>query len=312
MALLTVTIRPAVVQAQNAGLALLSTFGGRAAALGEAVTSDTALGAEGMWWNPSALAHVASNEIGLHNSKSVKFSTNMLTIVVPSKMIGTIGAFGYMVDYGSQEATDPYSGQTTGAINIRTYIAGASYATPVGKRVSVGLTYKLLTDRYSCSGACNGIVLSGSTTALDAGAQYVAPTSFPLTFGLSLRNIGPGLKVKDAPQADPLSKTVQFGASSQLPIKALADVNSSLEIFADVIRSEVYGGTGYGVGTALGFQKEYFLRAGYNKQSGLPGVPSLGLGMVFGAFSIDFSRQFDEFSQGLGEPPTFISLRARF
>lgn len=300
-------------QAQNAGLVLLRTFGARAAGLGEAVTADTALGAEGMWWNPSALAHITSSEVGLHNFKDFLNASNMLTAIVPSKVIGTVGAFAYAWDYGDQLSTDPNTGATTGTITIRSYLFGASYATPIGKRLSVGLTYKLILDRYTCSGACGGIVLSGSTTALDVGAQYVAPVTFPLAFGLSVRNIGPGLKIKDAPQADPLSKTVQFGATGRLPIQALADAKTSVELSADVFQSEAFGGAGYGMGAAVGFQDEYFLRAGYNyKPGGIGSAPSLGLGVNFGAFSIDFSRQFDQTSQGTGTAPTFLSLRARF
>lgn len=311
---LLVGVRPDVLaaQAQNGALVLTDAYGARAQGLGEAVSADTDLGAEGMWWNPAALARMKSSEIALHNTKSVFTANNMLTVVVPSKVIGTLGAYAYIVDLGELESTDP-NGGTNGVISNRNYVLGASYAAPVGKRLSVGLSYKLVMLRVTCGGFCENLsVLSGSVSALDGGAQYLLPTAFPITLGLSVRNIGPGLKIKDAPQADPLPRVIQFGASSRLPIKALTNANASIDVFADIINADAYNGTGYALGTAVGFQDEYFLRAGYRKQAMMSGEPSIGFGFKRGVVGIDFSRRFDSFSDGLGAPPTFITLRAQF
>lgn len=299
-------------QAGNGALMLIDAFGARAQGLGEAVSADTALGAEGMWWNPAALARMKSKEIGLHNTKSVFSSNNMLTVVIPSKVIGTLGAYAYIVDYGDSPSTDP-NGGTNGILSNRSYVFSGTYATPVGERLSLGLSYKLVMWRIACSGFCNSLnVLSGSVSALDGGAQYALPTRFPLTLGLSVRNIGPGLKIKDAPQADPLPRIVQFGVSSRLPIKSLTESNASVDISADIVNADAYNGIGYALGTAFGYQDEYFLRAGYRKHAMMSGEPTIGFGFKRGAFGLDFSRRFDSFSDGLGAPPTFVTLRAQF
>lgn len=301
-------------RAQDGGLFLLFPFGARAVAMGEAVSADTALGSEAVWWNAAALARIPQRELALHHSSTLIANSDMFTFVVPSRVIGTLAFSAYLVNYGDQQATDPFSGQPTGTITNLNYLLMASYGTPVGKRLSIGVSYKFLILRFACSGICgNTPVLSGQTSALDVGAQYTLPTPFPLSIGGSIRNIGPALQVKDKPQADGLPKIVQVGAMSRLPIPALRDAGASLDVSADVIhQTSTFGGTNFGVGAALGYRDAYFLRAGYKQQEGEQSGPSIGIGLQRGAFGLDLSRRFDRLSSTLGTPPTYITLRAAF
>ncbi|MCC6245260.1 MAG: PorV/PorQ family protein [Gemmatimonadaceae bacterium] len=299
--------------AQSGALFLLLPFGARAVGLGDAVTADTAMGAEGVWWNPGVLARARSKEIAFHHSQTFLANSEMLTVVVPSRVIGTLGVAGYFVDYGDQQATDP-NNNPTGVLRNRSYVVSASYATPVGKRLNVGLTYKWVALRFNdCSGACNGAtVAAGSSSALDLGAQYDLPTPSPITLGVSVRNLGPKLQVKDQPQADPLPRLLQIGLSGHVPVSSLAASGAALTVNADVISSPALDGLGFGVGSALSYRDQYFLRAGYKALSGDASGPSIGIGFQSGAFGFDFARRFDRNGALFGETPTYITLRAKF
>lgn len=309
----TALLGGAPAHAQGA-LFLLVPFGARAVALGEAVSADTALGVEGVWWNAAALAHMPAKEVSLHYSATVPNTNSMmLSLVLPSRVIGTLALAGYLVSYDKQFATDPLTGAEIGVISNSNALLAASYATPVGKRLAVGVTLKFLTARFACSGVCGEVpVLSGQTSALDVGAQYALPTSVPVSVGLSLRNIGPPLQIKDAEQADPLPRVIQFGVQTRVPVAALQQNETTLDLSADVKSSKALLGFNAGVGAALTYRAQYMLRFGYKQQSGEGGGPSIGIGLQRGAFGFEFSRRFDSLSAQFGETPTYFSLRGRF
>ena len=304
---------PRAVAAQNGGLFLLVPFGARAAGQGDAAVADTALGTEAMWWNAAALARLPKREIAIHHSQTVIASSDMLTFAVPSKVLGTLAASAYLVNYGDQQATDSQTGTPIGTITNRNYQLALSYATPVGSRFAAGLTYKFVMLRFQCSGICGAIpVISGSTSALDVGAQYVLPSTWPVTVAASVRNLGPALQVKDAEQADPLPRIIQIGARTRVPVRALTEAKASLDVSADLLRASALGGTAGGVGLSLGYREQAYFRAGYKIQQGQGAGPSVGVGLERGGFAVDIARRFDALSAQLGEPPTYVSIRARF
>ena len=300
-------------RAQNGGLFLLVPFGAHAVALGEAVVADSTLGTEAMWWNPAALARLGKKEVAVHHSQTFIATSDMLTFALPSRVLGTIAASAYLVNYGDQAATDPVNGTEIGTITNRNYQLALSYATPVGKRLSAGVTYKFIMLRFQCTGVCGNVpVISGSTSALDLGAQYVLPTSLPITIGASVRNIGPALQVKDTEQADPLPRIIQVGGKARVPLQSLNEAGASLDVTLDVQSAAALNGAAGGLGLILGYRDVAYLRAGYKLQPGDAKGPSIGLGFQRGGFALDLARRLDAASAQLGEPPTYISLRARF
>ncbi len=303
--------RPAA--AQNGGLYLLMPFGARAVGQGEAVAADTTLGSEGIWWNPAALARMTRQELALHHSATVVYETaDMLTYVRPSKVLGTLAASAYWVNYGNQDATD-INGQPVGKITNRNYQLAVAYATPMGKRLSAGLTYKFAMLRFQCSGTCGDQpVISGSTSALDVGAQYALPTATPISLGISVRNLGPALQMKDAEQADPLPRVVQMGVRVQVPSKALAARKTTLDVAADIVNAPALDGAAGGLGVTFAYDKQLFLRAGYRQQPGESKGPSLGFGFERPSFGVDLAQRYDAVSSQSGKSATYFTLRARF
>lgn len=300
-------------RAQPGALFLLVPFGAQSVGRGEAVVAHRALGTEAIWWNPAALARLDRREVAVHHGQSVVATTDMLAVAAPSRVLGTLAAGAYLVNYGDQQATDPVSGAPVGVITNRSYLLAMSYATPAGKRLNAGLTYKFLMLRFQCSGVCGQLpAISGSTSALDLGAQYLLPVRVPVTIGASVRNLGPALQVKDAEQADPLPRVVQAGVTAGLPIRALDAAGASMEVAADLQQSDALGGAAIGVGVVLAYRKELFLRTGYKVQSGDARGLAFGFGYQRGALAVDVARRLGGLSAQLGEPPTFVSLRARF
>lgn len=301
------------VHAQSGGLFLLVPFGARAVGQGEAVVADTTLGTEAMWWNAAALARLPKRELAVHHSQTVIAVSDMLTFAIPSKMLGTLAASAYLVNYGDQDATDPFNGTPIGTITNRNYQLALSYATPIGKRFNAGLTYKFVMLRFQCSGICGNVpVLSGQSSALDVGMQYALPSPLPVTFGAVIRNLGPALQVRDAAQADPLPRVIQVGARARIPVKALDEAKASLEVSADILSASALGGAAGGFGISLGYLDQAFLRAGYKVQQGQGRGPSIGFGFQRGGLGLDIARRFDALSAQLGDPPTYVSLRWRF
>jgi hypothetical protein len=285
------TSMAANARAQNGGLFLLVPFGAHAVALGEAVVADSTLGTEAMWWNPAALARLGKKEVAAHHSQTLIATSDMLTFALPSRVLGTIAASAYLVNYGDQAATDPVNGTEIGTITNRNYQLALSYATPVGKRLSAGVTYKFIMLRFQCTGICGNVpVISGSTSALDLGAQYVLPTSLPVT----------------------IPRIIQVGGKARVPMQSLNDAGASLDVTLDVQSAAALNGAAGGLGLILGYRDVAFLRAGYKLQPGDAKGPSIGLGFQRGEFALDLARRFDTASAQLGEPPTYISLRARF
>lgn len=304
---------PVSARAQSGALFLLVPFGAQAVGRGEAVMGHRALGTEAIWWNPAALARLEKREVAVHHGQSVVATTDMVAMAAPSKVLGTLAAGAYLVNYGDQQATDPVSGTPVGTITNRSYLLAMSYATPAGKRFNAGLTYKFLMLRFQCSGLCGQLpAISGSSSALDLGAQYLLPVRSPVTVGASVRNLGPALQVKDAEQADPLPRVVQAGITAEVPVQALSAAGASLEVAGDLQQSSALGGAAVGLGVVLGYRKELFLRGGYKAQSGDARGLSFGFGYQRGALAVDVARRLGGLSAQLGEPPTFVSLRARF
>ena len=130
------------VAAQTGALFLLVPFGARAVAVGEAVSADTTLGSEGLWWNAAALSRLPQREAAIHFSKTQLANSLMFAFAVPSRVFGTLAIGGYDVNYGDQQATDQFNGQPIGVISNHNSLLAVSYATPVGQRLGIGLSYK--------------------------------------------------------------------------------------------------------------------------------------------------------------------------
>jgi hypothetical protein len=312
--LLFMLVASGEVHAQSAGAAfLMLPVGARSVGSGEATAADT-LGIDGAWWNPASLAVIKRTELALNGSQSFEGTNAALGYARTSRALGTIAISASILDYGDQGVTDPVGGGDVGTISIRSSIAMVSYATPVGSRLRLGLSYKYARLAFTCSGLCGSTPqFVGASSALDVGAQYVVPTTLPFTVGAALRHIGPDFQVKDAEQADPLPRTWQVGASARMPSTVLARADATLDVMTDLLGSLAYRSMSARVGGVLTYRGKYALRAGYTLVEGERGGPSVGLGAYLSdGLVVDVARRFDGFSAQAGQAPTFVTLRFLF
>lgn len=293
---------------------LLQPLGAVAVGRGETTVADSTLGTESMWWNPAGLARMRKREFAVHYSQTL-FSNNLtLAYASPSSALGTIAVLGHMVDYGDIPTTEG-SGAETGISTNRYYVLIASYATPVGKRLSFGLSAKNIRKSFvQCSGCESN--QTGNTSAIDIGAQYILPAKFPVSLGASVRNLGPKLQTKDELQADPLPRVIQAGVQAKLPIAALETNKTVLQVMSDVFLSPAYTSPSIRFGGDLTYHELYSLRAGYKYLSatdGNEGGFTVGVGLKYNSLQVNLARRFDS-SPNSGEvgAPTYVSLRFVF
>ncbi len=302
------------LRAQGSSFLLLP-IGARSVGSGEALIADT-LGIDGIWWNPASMASMSKAELAINGSQALEGNSAAIGFARPSRVLGTIAMAANILDYGTQGVVDS-AGVEGASATVRSSILMLSYATDIGRRLRVGLSYKYARLAFTCVGDAlfcgTESQFVGASSAVDFGAQYVLPTKLPVTLGAAVRNLGPSFQVKDAEQADPLPRTWQTGASARVFEAAVDSAGLTLDVLADLLGSLAYQGISARVGGVLTYDAKYTLRAGYSFVEGELGGAAIGLGAVLSeGMAIDIARRFDSLSAQSGVAPTYVTLRFRF
>jgi hypothetical protein len=268
--------------------------------MGQAVVGDQP-GSEAVWWNPSAIARADKREIAIHHSQTIVATGDAVTLVVPSALLGVLAVGANIVYYGRQEIRDTVN--TVGVLIPQNVVYAVTYATPVAKRFSAGLSYKIVQLRLDCSGGCAGIpTVSAASSALDAGVQASLAGLLPATVGLAIRNVGPRLQVNDKDQSDPLPTRVQVGISSAVPQVHHESPELDLHVALDVLDDLDFRAPSIRLGTALGYRDRAFVRGGYlfDRGDGEGDGPSFGFGLNTGSLVFDIARIVRDDSRDAG------------
>ncbi|MDH4046163.1 MAG: hypothetical protein OEW06_17085, partial [Gemmatimonadota bacterium] len=186
----------------------------------------------------------------------------------------------------------------------------ASYATEIGSTVALGVSYKLIQFRQDCQGDCGTLGdVSGTTHAVDVGAQVSLGAADALQIGLALRHAGFKLQLENKAQADPLPTQLALGIQYRLPLQTLG---ASPDIVARVLLDvhdewREYGSPDARTGVEVGYGNAVFLRAGYAFLQSETRGASLGLGVHFDRFIVDITRVF--YQTGAFDDPLQLGLR---
>jgi hypothetical protein len=303
--------------ADEGALFLLLPTGARAVGMGRAVAADKTLGSEAVWWNPAGLAQLEKREAAIHHSQSIIGTGDAITLLIPSSLLGVLAASVNQLDFGEQDVTEPGQPPGTepiGTLTQRSLVFAATYATAFGKRISAGLTYKVVQFRRDCTGTCpQDADLSATTSALDFGAQFEPFPHIPIVIGVSARNVGLRFQINDSPQSDPLPRRLEVGVlyHSALPSTLVRD--TEVRVAVDLLDHLQVRDPTPSMGIDVVYQKRAHLRAGYVFESDVSsGGPSFGLGLETGSLSFDFARVFAGLSADAGRSPTYLSLRYLF
>ena len=266
----------------------------RSAAMGSAYTA-TSGGADAMFFNPAGLAGLGRRELMAGHAEwlaGTKFDA--LAYGQPTAW-GSLGAAALRLSVGDLDARTA-DRRAAGSFQA----ADSMYSLSAAKRfapATVGASLKYLRSEIG--------PYSAQTVAVDLGARREVPGR-PMSVGLSIRNLGKGLKFLD--QEDPLPLMFSAGASYRLA--------GVLGLALDVRHEPHDSRTSVSLGTEYAFLGTLALRAGYgantmsrgSAKQGMLGGLGAGLGFKFRSFGADYA--FTPFGE-LGDVQR-LSLSARF
>ncbi len=241
--------------------------GGRGTAMGEAYTALTN-DAGSAFWNPAGL--VGKYRRNLYTAYTVwpaDISIGSVAFAMDFDNIGTFAISSTYLMTGDMEVTTVFQPEGTGEnFSINNFSIGLSYARLLTDRLSVGVTTKLVHEKYLDYGY--------TTWALDMGTVY--RTGFHgLNLGMSILHFGPEVKFSGSyidysdPKSVDVNKPKTFETYS-LPInfrvgisvKLLDTPHNTITTAADMIHPN-NNLEQYNWGMEYCFNKMFFLRAGY-------------------------------------------------
>ena len=273
--------------------------GARPAAMGGAYTA-MADDVDALYYNPGGLAQLNRRELGAtHTEWLLGSKFDFLGYAHPTKL-GTFALGVTRLSTGKQEARDA-NRQSSGEFGASDSAYTLSFSRGLGYGgTGVGANLKFLQSTIGS--------YSAQTQAVDLGARQQFSGS-PLALGISLLNIGPGMKFLN--QRDPLPLTLSLGAAYRL--------GGVLHLALDIRREINDKRTEVGIGTEYALLPSLSLRVGYASQSArtvgngggaLASFSGLGagLGINMRRFRADYT--FTPFGQ-LGNVQR-VSLGARF
>jgi hypothetical protein len=241
--------------------------GARGTGMGEAYTSLTN-DAGSAFWNPAGLVGV--NKRNLFTSYTVwpaDISLGSFAVAINAGNIGTFAISSAYLMTGDMAVTTVYQPEGTGEnFSITNFSVGLSYARLLTDRLSIGLTTKIVREKYMEYGY--------TTWALDMGTIY--RTGFHgLNLGMSIQHFGPEIKFSGdyIDYSDPKSVDVNVPKtfeSYSLPINfrigismnLLDTPNNTITTSADMIHPN-NNLEQYNWGVEYCFNKMFYLRGGY-------------------------------------------------
>lgn len=295
----------------NGALFLLLPVGAETVGIGEAAVAER-LGSESIWSNPAGIARDAKREAAIHHSETIAARGDVISVVVPSNSFGTFAVSFNLLDFGNQQITDP-GGTPIGLVLPRNILIAGTYGASIGRRVSLGLTFKQLQYRVDCSGQCANVsTFSASSSAMDFGAQYDLPGDSTIRIGAAVRNIGTKLQVNDGEQADPLPTRIEVGISYGLNFigQYVSDIDA--RVAGDVIATKSADHPSARFGADVTYQNTVHLRGGYIINDADGAKAAVGFGLGTGRLTFDIARTFGGLSEDAGKTPAYISLRFSF
>jgi len=267
--------------------------GARATGMGEAFTV-IANDANAVFWNPAGLAEVKTNNLFTsYNQWPAGISIGGMSFAKTLGRFGTVAVSTIYLMTDDMEITTIEQPEGTGEhFNISNYSLGLTYSRFLTDKVSVGLTTKLVHEKYLDYGY--------DTWSLDLGTLY--RTGFHgLRLGMSILHFAPEIQFDGnyidwsddkswAAQPDP--KPVSFESYS-LPINfrfgVAMDVLNTTTHKVTVASDMIHPNNNieqYNIGLEYGFNKMVFVRTGY-KLSAREGGISFG-----GGANLDFGNRF--------------------
>jgi hypothetical protein len=236
--------------------------GAKACAMGGAFVS-VADDASAIYWNPAGISQLTSPEVlGSQNFWLMDMSMQFVGAVIPLRQ----GSLGLGVAYSSSGDIPRVEDlQVIGSYSAYDAAISVAYANRFRGGLRLGLAMKIIQQKIYEENA--------KGMAVDLGLLYQVRRIEGLHFGLSVQNLGPGMKFIE--ESDPLPMMIKAGASYRVGSLLLA---SSL--------AKPRGNDArLNVGGELSIKDTLFAWGGYNSLYSY----SLGVGMKFWKASIGYA-----------------------
>ncbi len=292
-------------------LFLLLPIGAQGIGLGRAMTALAT--EEGAFWNPAGLARETSRRAFVYRGDQLAGAATALSLLFPSRRVGTFGLSYLLLDIGDQELRDEF-GSVLGSISIRNHLAVASYAASLPWGIDAGINMKLVQFRVACRGQCNDLDTRSTAYALDAGIQAQPFPDIPVRFGWMLAHAGTEFQVVNQAQSDPLPTRVRLAVAYQALDRTVDDVPMSLWVTVEgEERARNPGSPSLYAGLDFSAADLFHLRAGYvaGKYDQTNGA-SVGVGFSVDRFDLNFAKSLTR-SMVTGESqPIHVTLAATY
>ncbi|MFA6094059.1 MAG: PorV/PorQ family protein [Elusimicrobiota bacterium] len=272
LAVLVLTLpESSVFCAPNSGTAFLKIgTGARPEAMGGAYTA-LADDVNALYYNPGGLSILGKREVGFTHTQWLMDTTfDFFGFAQPLKA-GTLGLSVARLGSGTFEGRDENRRGTSG------FTASDTAFTLGFGRMFNGLS------RYGDTGFGMNVKYLESSIGSDKASTFAADfgavhklDSLPMSLGISVLNMGQGMKFLD--QRDPLPLSISVGGAYRLA--------GAFSIALDVRQEPNDGSVDVGMGTEYSIMQGFALRAGYASQAARTstggGSPLGGLGGGFG------------------------------
>ena len=266
--------------------------GGREVALGEAVTALTQ-GSGSVFWNPSGVVDAGANDLyAAYNQWPAGIHVGALSYAYANPRIGTFSVNAKYVNFGDMEITTIEDPNGTGEmLQMTNYAIGLTYGRYLTDRVSMGLTAKLVKEKYGNNGY--------TTVAWDVGLIYRAPFR-NLKIGMSILNFSN--KVQYSGTYIDYSNSNSYLTNTELPFDywslpmtfrfgAVIDVYNSGANKVIAAMDMVHPNNNveqYNIGIEYAYDATVFLRMGY-QLTAYEGGFSTGFGLKWNMITLDYA-----------------------
>ena len=256
----------------------------RSAGLGSMSTANVA-GAEAMRINVAGLGRVNATEITVSNMQWLSGSDinmNALGIAAPLGNGQTFGMTIAALSFGDIPITTTNAPEGTGQTFSPTFFhIGIGYSKTFDEKISVGAGLRFISEAI--------FNVSATGFAIDAGVQYVTGDRDEFKLGISLRNVGLGMRFEGdgiAEQfAEPTDRDYNITAVQriddfELPFQLNIGTSYDIELDADAqnkvtlvanYSSNAFSRDNLGIGAEYSFRDLFMVRGGYNAETGVSG-----------------------------------------
>lgn len=254
------------------GVILKESLGARSLAMGDAFTA-VASGPETIFWNPAGLGTMQNPEVSAMYFKEIaNMGLMSIQYAHPLAEYGTAGIAIESFSAGEMELN--YLDGSSKSVNAQQdFIVNLAYGREIIENFSAGANLKYLSSTLAEAE-------TASTIALDLGCLYRLPQVEGGSLGVSLQNIGGGMKYIE--EEDPLSFTIRAGAAYTKDLQ-----NNTLTISGDLSKPKELS-TRFNLGAEYVYNQVMAIRAGYKFNYDVDSFTA-GFGVKISRYSLDYA-----------------------